>query len=126
RKDDHGNRIGCMSDVECAFDDPTQPDLGYCDLETFTCVEGCRRGPDWRDGCSEPFLDCKETHKCVMNPATLDPALGICEEKDCHDLGGADAACQLGEFCGNEPHRDPLTGAPSHTEFVPPPPGVGG
>lgn len=125
RKDDFGNRIGCMSDDECALGDPSRPERGFCDFATFTCMDTCRLGPDWRNGCNEPFPDCGETHKCVPNPAEPDNAVhGICEKKTCVDVGGAEIGCRLGEFCAGEFHTDPFTGERSETEYVQAPQGV--
>lgn len=109
-EDPTSERIGCLSDDECAIEGD-DPELGYCDLATFTCVEdGCRWSDDWRNGCNEPFEDCDSLHKCVQDPESGNPDKGQCVEKDCIDLGGADAGCFLGEFCANEPYVDPFTG----------------
>lgn len=122
--DPNSPKIGCMSDVECALNDPRVPELGYCDLSTFTCVtDGCRYIDDWRVNCSRPFEDCDANHKCVADPLNDHPEKGICVEKDCIDKGGADAGCTLGEFCANEPYRDMFTGELIE-EFVQPPLGV--
>src|SRR5690606_475589 len=100
-----------MSDDECSLDDPNNFSRGYCDLATYTCVEdGCRRGLDWRKGCNADFEDCRDTHKCDVDPETNHPEKGICVEKDCIDKGGAEAGCNLGHFCAGEPYRDMFTG----------------
>lgn len=110
-EDPESERIGCMSDDECSLDDPNNFSRGYCDLATYTCVEdGCRRGLDWRKGCNADFEDCRDTHKCDVDPETNHPEKGICVEKDCIDKGGAEAGCNLGHFCAGEPYRDMFTG----------------
>jgi len=99
---------GCINDLEC----PSKGFgyAGYCDVPSGECVyDVCRLGVDPRKGCGSTatYLDCSAAFKCVGDE---EDGVGGCVEMDCLDQGGAERACNRGNFCAGEPIRDLLTG----------------
>ena len=71
----------CLGDVECA-DSPATGSYAYCDLATHACKSGCRTN-----------ADCHPGRLCSGS---------TCVAETCLQAGGADNACDYGQFCCGE------------------------
>ncbi|MFN7133632.1 MAG: hypothetical protein ACK4N5_16265, partial [Myxococcales bacterium] len=96
---------GCVSDHECPV--PAGSFYrGYCEQSTGQCkTDTCRRGTD---PFGNAYQDCVGGYKCDNN--------NKCVEQTCVEQGGAENACNFGEFCCGEdrngngnPNDDPCT-----------------
>jgi len=104
---------GCIDDSECEdLHDPNSMFRPWCDVSTNTCVtDKCRAGFDPRLGCGtdKTYQDCAgQMFKCSETGTT---GYGICEKKDCIDLGGKELGCAPGNFCDGEQYRSLLDGS---------------
>ncbi|HWV36979.1 MAG TPA: hypothetical protein VN033_00715 [Vulgatibacter sp.] len=104
---------GCIDDSECEdLKDPNSMFLPWCDVATNTCVtDRCRAGFDPRLGCGtdKTYQDCaSQMYKCTEVGTTGE---GVCEEKNCIDLGGKEVGCFPGHFCDGEQYKSLLDGS---------------
>lgn len=71
----------CIRDADCPRDDDTYS-VGWCDKASLECRGGCQSDKH-----------CFNDFRCVE---------GECIEKTCIEKGGANLACEIGEFCCGE------------------------
>jgi hypothetical protein len=71
----------CIRNNDCPAD-PGGHSFGYCNLATLSCSTGCQTN----DNCAGGY-------HCVG---------GLCSQQTCLDEGGANIACQYGQFCCGE------------------------